>query len=607
MIIKFKVYNQIIQKDHTSHIISDSQKYLYFAFEFTEDWNGASKFVQMARDDDFYELQLDSTNQVQVPWELLVGSGKITVSLFGSKTGGVLITTNSITVNVEQTGIVEDEQSLVPTENSATAILNQVTAQATIATTKAGEASASANSASDSATSASNSATSASGSATTATTQAGIATTKASEASASASSASTSASNASTSESNASSSASSASSSASSALSSKNAAKTSETNASTYATNANASKVSAGEYATQALAYKNAAQTSATNAATSESNASTSASNANTAYQNTVSALSNVYTKSEVDTLSNGKVSKAGDTMSGNLTISKNTQAECIVKNTNNNASVSVVAGESGARGLYDTVNSKWIIYSPNGATTTNLPSNPASTDNSTQIATTNYVKSNLSSYVAKSGDTMTGALNINSNSNIPLVIKNPDIEYGVSPSSTKTTYFRMCDKSANPITELISQRTTTGATITYIRTNGQGSGSGYAEIRLTRTANGETTTSAPTPSTTDNSTQIATTSYVKNQFTYKDFAFSSISYTAGTIGTRGYQSSSSVTLSGYTPVSATIISISDSSSIIPITFIQTSSNLLYLNCYRTTTSAVSSNSVTVRVLYKSN
>lgn len=86
------------------------------------------------------------------------------------------------------------------------------------------------------------------------------------------------------------------------------------------------------------------------------------------------------------------------------------------------------------------------------------------------------------------------------------------------------------------------------------------------------------------------------------NQGVYKDFTFSSCSFSAGTIGTRGNQYSASVSISGYTPVSATIVSLSDSSSCMPITFI--SGTTVYLNLYRASASAASGISATVRVAY---
>lgn len=79
-----------------------------------------------------------------------------------------------------------------------------------------------------------------------------------------------------------------------------------------------------------------------------------------------------------------------------------------------------------------------------------------------------------------------------------------------------------------------------------------------------------------------------------------KDYSFT-VSGSAGTIGTRCYQSSDDIP-SGYRAIGVEIITISDSSTIIPLPFVLASANKLYLNAYRATTSAISDNIVGVRV-----
>lgn len=83
----------------------------------------------------------------------------------------------------------------------------------------------------------------------------------------------------------------------------------------------------------------------------------------------------------------------------------------------------------------------------------------------------------------------------------------------------------------------------------------------------------------------------------------YDDFAFE-VSYSAGTIGTRGYQGSLDITKSGCVPFSATIIYVGSSASYIPVAFLSSTQRLLYCNAYRCTTSAVSSSNIRVRVAY---
>lgn len=92
----------------------------------------------------------------------------------------------------------------------------------------------------------------------------------------------------------------------------------------------------------------------------------------------------------------NSSVNKAGDTMSGDLSVSKNSEARINAKNTSSNCGVSLVAENTGSRGLYDNVNNSWIIYANAGTNNIYLPASPATTDNSDKIATTAFVNNFL-------------------------------------------------------------------------------------------------------------------------------------------------------------------------------------------------------------------
>lgn len=74
------------------------------------------------------------------------------------------------------------------------------------------------------------------------------------------------------------------------------------------------------------------------------------------------------------------------------------------------------------------------------------------------------------------------------------------------------------------------------------------------------------------------------------------------VSYSAGTIGTRGAQYSWTAADIGGTPLFAVPAYISNSANVLPVCFI--SSGTLYLNIYRTTASAVSNVSITVWAFY---
>ncbi len=74
------------------------------------------------------------------------------------------------------------------------------------------------------------------------------------------------------------------------------------------------------------------------------------------------------------------------------------------------------------------------------------------------------------------------------------------------------------------------------------------------------------------------------------------------VSFAAGTIGTRGYQTSWTSSAIGGSPVSTQLMSVTASYEYMPIAFIDGTS--VYLNAYRATSSAVSNRSVTVQITY---
>ena len=225
-------------------------------------------------------------------------------SSFYSNTGITSADVSSITSAKEAAATSETNAA-----TSATEAANSATQAATSATNAASSETNVSNSAATATTSAANASTSetnASASAATATTQASNAATSATAAAGSASTAGTSATNAASSATNAATSETNAATSETNAANSATSAATSATNAGTSETNAAASASSASGYVTSATTQANNAATSATAAATSETNAassataastsasgaSTSASNANTSATNAASSAS---------------------------------------------------------------------------------------------------------------------------------------------------------------------------------------------------------------------------------------------------------------------------------------------------------------------------
>ena len=104
-----------------------------------------------------------------------------------------------------------------------------------------------------------------------------------------------------------------------------------------------------------------------------------------------------------LDTVSTTYVKKAGDTMSGNLDISRSDANDAHFRATNSNGSIGLLTSTN--QGLYDYTNSKWIAYhnKSDGINYFNGLATKATQDkNGSQIDTT---------YVKKSGDTITGEL----------------------------------------------------------------------------------------------------------------------------------------------------------------------------------------------------
>lgn len=81
----------------------------------------------------------------------------------------------------------------------------------------------------------------------------------------------------------------------------------------------------------------------------------------------------------------------------------------------------------------------------------------------------------------------------------------------------------------------------------------------------------------------------------------YQDYQFT-ITYAAGTVGTRGVQTSTPCSKDGYMPVATCLVSVGNSTAYIPVAFL--SGVTLYCNAYRASTSAVNNSIVTARVLF---
>lgn len=156
------------------------------------------------------------------------------------------------------------------------------------------------------------------------------------------------------------------------------------------------------------------------------------------------------------------------------------------------------------------------VKVNDNGTVETYAPTPPAS-DNSAQIATTNWVAdpNKSTSVVHRSGNeeisgakTFTGGTTNNSE----IYLKNLYIDRDVNPSSIRYCSFLIRDKNLKQIANFYCYQNTDGSIITNMIATGRDGKDSRISVR--RTTNGTTITESPTPPISDNSTQIATTNW---------------------------------------------------------------------------------------------
>lgn len=115
---------------------------------------------------------------------------------------------------------------------------------------------------------------------------------------------------------------------------------------------------------------------------------------------------------------------------------------------------------------------------------------------------------SHTHSYLPLSGGTLTGSVNF----------KNSNITLGTPPSTYQQFVLGHLGNDNNSTHCMYFVRDTSGNTTTYIRAFKYNDASSYADLTITKRADGSSYASAPTPATSDNSTKIATTAFVKAQ-----------------------------------------------------------------------------------------
>ena len=125
--LQLRIMNQNISYYATSRIVADSQGYLYFALETSEEWNEYVKVVQFTRDGKTYDVpDVRPGVQYQVPWEALVGGGTMFVSCYGMSGETNRATTNELEVTVYDSGFYEGDPSEDPTPDKYQQFVDQV-------------------------------------------------------------------------------------------------------------------------------------------------------------------------------------------------------------------------------------------------------------------------------------------------------------------------------------------------------------------------------------------------------------------------------------------------------------------------------------------------
>lgn len=125
--LQLRIMNQNISYYATSRIVADSQGYLYFTLETSEEWNEYVKVVQFTRDGKTYDVpDVRQGVQYQVPWEALVGGGTMFVSCYGMSGETNRATTNELEITVYDSGFYEGDPSTDPTPDEWQQFVDQV-------------------------------------------------------------------------------------------------------------------------------------------------------------------------------------------------------------------------------------------------------------------------------------------------------------------------------------------------------------------------------------------------------------------------------------------------------------------------------------------------
>ena len=152
-----------------------------------------------------------------------------------------------------------------------------------------------------------------------------------------------------------------------------------------------------------------------------------------------------------------------------------------------------------------------FLTSKPDGTHTEALGASPATNDDSAQIATTAYTRAYTSAtHLPLSGGTLTNNI----------AYKKSSITRGTAPSSVNYYDVAFRDSNSDFVSLYRTEYNTNKSSLTTIKafnTTITGNNNNIGQIGVGCDSSGNVYTIAPTPATSDNSTKIATTAFVKN------------------------------------------------------------------------------------------
>ena len=117
--ILFSLKEQTLLYHKRGPVIAYSQDYLYAKFTFSQDWDGTQKYAVFTRGYPSVVQEIDEAGVCVVPWEVLVGKGEFTLTVFATNKPddtNKFITSNKVVVTIDESGITETQHPDEPTK-----------------------------------------------------------------------------------------------------------------------------------------------------------------------------------------------------------------------------------------------------------------------------------------------------------------------------------------------------------------------------------------------------------------------------------------------------------------------------------------------------------